>query len=115
MEVNAGKLNKRIQILRYTETRNGAGYLAPAAEPEVVHSCWAQFSRTSGTEAQKQGADLGEVKARFLIRCTRKPIDRKMFVRYRGADYEIEYINDYEDAHAYQELICKWTGTGGGA
>ncbi len=115
MEVNAGKLDKRIQILRYTETRNGAGYLAPAAEPEVVYDCWAQFSRISGTEARKQGADLGEVKVRFLIRYTRKPIDRKMFVRYRGEDYEIEYINDYEDAHEYLELICRWTGTGGGA
>lgn len=115
MDVNAGKLDKRIQILRYTEDENGAGYLAPAAEPEVVHRCWAQFTRTSGTEAQRQGADLSEVKSRFLIRYTRKPIDRKMFVRYRSTDYEIEYINDYEDAHEYMELICKWTGTGGGA
>jgi len=115
MEVNAGKMDKRIEILRYAETRNGAGFLAPAVEPEVVHRCWAQFTRVSGTEAQKRGADLGEVRVRFLIRATRKPIDVKMFVRYRGKDYEIEYINDYEDRHEYTELICRWTGTGGGA
>ena len=114
MEVNAGKLNKRIQIFQRTEVRNGGGYLDPPSEPELIHSCWAQFTRTSGTEAQKRGADLGEVKVRFLIRYTRKPIDRKMFVRYAGSDYEIQYINDYEDAHEYIELICKWTGTGDG-
>ena len=115
MEVNAGELNQRIQILRHTETRNGAGYLAPPSDPEVVHSCWAKFSRTSGTEVLKAGADFGEVRVRFLIRYTRKPIDRKMFVRYRGNDYEIEYINDYGDSHQYMELMCRWSGTGVGA
>ena len=63
----------------------------------------------------KAGADFGEVRVRFLIRYTRKPIDRKMFVRYRGKDYEIEYINDYGDSHQYMELMCRWSGTGGGA
>ena len=115
MEINAGELNQRIQILRRTETRNGAGYLAPPSDPEVVHRCWAKFSRTSGTEALKAGADFGEVRVRFLIRFTRKIIDRKMFVRYRGNDYEIEYINDYGDSHQYMELMCRWSGTGGGA
>ena len=115
MEINAGELNQRIQILRHTETRNSAGYLALPSDPEVVHSCWAKFSRTSGTEVLKAGADFSEVKVRFLIRYTRKPIDRKMFVRYRGNDYEIEYINDYGDSHQYMELMCRWSGTGGGA
>ena len=115
MDVNAGALNQRIQIMRYTEAPNAAGYLAPAKDPEVVHTCWAQFSRTSGTEAYKAGADFGEVKVRFLIRYTRKALDRKMFVRYRGLDYQIEYINDYGDAHEYIELMCKLSGTGGGA
>lgn len=115
MEINAGELNRRIQILRYTETRNGAGYLAPKTEPELIHSCWAKFSRVSGTEAMKAGADLGEVRVRFVIRYTRKPVDRTMFVRYRGRDYEIEYINDYGDDHRYMELLARWTGTGGGA
>lgn len=115
MEVNAGELNQRIQILRYTEARNSAGYLAPPSEPEVVHSCWAKFSRTSGTEAYKANADMSKVTVRFLIRYTRKPIDRKMFVRYRGNDYEIVYINDYGDSHQYMEIICERSETGGGA
>ena len=115
MEVNAGSLNQRIRIMRYTEERSSGGRLAPPSDPETVHSCWAQFSRTSGTEAYKAGADFGEVKARFLIRYTRKVLDRKMFIRYRDRDYQIEYINEYGDAHEYIELMCKWSGTGGGA
>lgn len=95
MFVNAGELNKRIQIYR----KNG--------EPLLVHTCWAKFSQTSGTTVQKAGADWGEVKVRFLIRHTKKELDRKMFVRYADADYEIEYINTYGDSRQYIEIWCK--------
>lgn len=108
MYVNAGKLNKRIAIYRRTEDPDKPGYLAPASDPQLVHECWAQFSQTSGTELIKANADFGEEKVRFLIRYTSRPIDRKMFVRYRGSDYDIEYINDYGDNHQYIELWCVW-------
>lgn len=107
MYVQAGELNKRIEILRRTEKTDQEGYL-PEAPLELVHSCWAKFSQTSGTELVRANADFGEEKVRFLIRYTRKPIDRKMVVRYRGSIYEIQYINDYGDGHQYMELWCIW-------
>lgn len=94
MVVNAGELNKRIQIFR-------------KGEEQPAHSCWAKFSQTSGSTVQKAEADWGEVKVRFLIRYTKKDLDRKMFVRYAGADYEIEYINGYGDNRQYIEIWCK--------
>ena len=106
MFVQAGELNKRIHIIRRTETPNGNGY--PDMQENVVHSCWAKFTQTSGTEAFRANADFGEEKVRFLIRYTCKPIDRKMFVRYAGSDYEIQYINDYGDSHEYIEIWGKW-------
>ena len=105
--VDAGELNRRIQILRKTEQSDSAGYQAPATEPEVVHTCWAKFSQSSGTSLQKANADWGEVKVRFLIRHTKKKLNRKMFVRFNGLDYEIEYINTYGDCRRYTELWCK--------
>ena len=105
--VDAGEINRRIQILRRTDTADKAGYLAPETEPEVVHTCWAKFSQTSGTSIKKANADWGEVKARFLIRHTKKKLNRKMFVRFNGLDYEIEYINTYGDSRRYTELWCK--------
>lgn len=113
MYVDAGELNKRIKILRRTETVDTAGYPAPPTEPEVVHTCWAKFSQTSGTEKVKSNADFGEERVRFLIRYTPKKIDRKMFVLYRGSRYEIQYVNDYGDAHQYIELWCVWCGKEG--
>lgn len=104
MYVDAGELDKRISIYRKGPL-DPDGYGEP--DPELVHRCWAKFSRTSGREIVQANADFGEVKVRFLIRWTRKLIERKMFVRYRGTDYEIVYVNDYADRREYLELWCE--------
>lgn len=106
MYVNAGELNKWISIFQKPELEED-GYLPDDPEPVLVHACWAKFSQTSGTELVKNNADFGETKVRFLIRYTRKPIDRKMFVRYGKKDYEILYINPYGDSGEYMEIWCK--------
>ena len=102
MHVNAGRLNQRIQIFRVERVYDDGGYYIP--QYEHVHCCWAQVSRTSGTERVKANADFGEEKVRFLIRWTAAPIDRKMLVRYHGREYEIEYINDYGTPGKYLEI-----------
>lgn len=104
MTVDAGALRHRIQIIRRTETQDADGYSSVAET--VVRSCWARVSRTSGTEAVRANADMAEIKIRFLIRYA-AGLDRKMFVRYAGMDYEIVYLNDYEDRHQYIELWCQ--------
>ncbi len=104
MYVNAGELDKRIAIYRKGPL-DPDGYGEP--DPELGRRCWAKFSRTSGREIVRANADFGEVKVRFLIRWTRKPIERKMFVRYKEIDYEIVYVNDYEDRREYLELWCE--------
>lgn len=106
MYVNAGDLNKRISIYRKPELE-GDGYLPDAPEPVLIHTCWARFSQTSGTELVKNNADFGETKVRFLIRYTRKEINRKMYVRYKKKDYEILYVNTYGDRGEYMEIWCK--------
>ena len=111
MDVNAGKLNKRVEIVRSTTTQDADGYVTPTET--VIRRPWAQFSRVSGTEALRQGADMGDVKARFLIRSSHTAISRKDRVRYNGADYEIEYVNDYGDSGAYTELIARKLTAGG--
>lgn len=104
MNVNVGELNKKIAIYTKTIAKDADGY--PVETPVPVHSCWAKFSRTSGTEMTKANADFSEVKVRFLIRYTSKSINRKMTVQYGGDEYEIVYINDYEDGHEYIEIWC---------
>lgn len=104
MNVNPGELKKTIQIMKKKSGRDKDGY--PETGDEVVRECKASFKRTTGTETVKANADFGQIKARFLIRYTSQPITRKMFVRYNNENYNIIYVNDYEDKHEYIEI---WT------
>lgn len=113
MYVNAGELNKRISIYQKPELEED-GYLPENPEPVLVHTCWARFSQTSGTEMVKNNADFGETRVRFLIRYTRKKLDRKMFIRYREEDYEILYLNTYGDSGEYMEIWCRRISNEGG-
>lgn len=108
MNVNPGELNKRIHIIRPADGKDADGYDAEPSNASV-HACWAKFSRTSGTETVKANGDFGHVNCRFLIRYTTQRLSRKMIVRYDGNDYEIKYINDYEDSHEYLEIWCERT------
>ena len=56
---------------------------------------------------------MGDLKVRFLIRSGHTAISRKDRVRYNGADYEIEYVNNYGDSGEYTELIAKLLTAGG--
>lgn len=103
--IQAGEFNRRIQIISKSKDKNAAGYGTKGEAP--IHCCWAKVSKTSGAELVKADADFGQEKVRFLIRWTAKAIDRKMFVRYAGRDYEIEYINDYA-GRQYLEIWGVW-------
>ena len=104
MIVNAGELDQRIEIYRKGEL-DPDGYGEP--EPILVHKCWAKFSETSGREMIRANADFGEVKVRFLIRWTSKPLERKMFVRHKGTDYEIVYFNRLGTRCEWLEIWCE--------
>ena len=105
MQVNAGELNKLIDIIKVTKSKDKDGY-ETVDETLVLHA-WAKFSQISGTELTKASADMSEVMVRFLIRWSSTPMSRKMVVRYGGDDYEIEYINGYGDSREYVELWCR--------
>lgn len=111
MEVNAGKLNKRVEIIRISTQPDRNGYVTETET--VIRRPWAQFTRTSGTEALRNGADLGETRARFVLRAGGAKISRKDRVRYGGEDYEVEYVNEYGDAGEYVELVTKRLTAGG--
>ena len=112
MRLNPGKLKHRIQIVNVVRTQNENGYWTNPVD-ELVHSCWAQFSRTSGKDTRQADADYGETIVRFLIRWTGVQLSRKMVVLYRGDRYEIQYLNNYGDSNDYIEIIAKLLTLGG--
>ena len=105
MDVNIGKLNKRVEIVRISTSPDADGYADPTET--VIRRPWAQFSRVSGSEALRQGADMGDVKVRFLIRSGHTAISRKDRVRHNGADYEIE-DDEYDEDDLEDEDYEDW-------
>lgn len=106
MRLNPGKLKHKIQIVKVVRQQTENGYWIDSID-EVIHNCWAQFSRTSGKELRQNDADYGETDVRFLIRWTSNPISRKMVVLYAGKRYEIQYVNNYGDSNDYMEIVAK--------
>ena len=109
MNVNPGELKQKVEILKREAVQDPDGYGTQCIET-VVHRCSAKFSRTSGTEVQRSDTDFSDIQARFLIRYTKTPLDRRMVVRYRQELYEILYLNDYSDSHEYIEIWCRKLG-----
>lgn len=108
MNVNPGELNKKIAIVLPAKEKNTAGF-KQNKEEEVIRKPYAKVTRTSIKEALQDGNEVAIAKCRFLIRYTDIPITNKMFIKYNGLYYHIEYVNDYNDSHEYMEIM---TGTG---
>ncbi len=105
MNVNPGELTKRIAFLEPVTVLDEDGY--GHKEYRTVRRCWAKLTRASGTEALKHNADFASIQLRFLVYYPPVPIHRKMAVLYQNQLYEITYINDYGDEHAYLEVWCQ--------
>lgn len=108
MNVNPGELNKKIEIVLIKKEKSNAGF-QQNKEEKVIRKPYAKVTRTSIKEALRDGSEMAVAKCRFLIRYADVPITNKMFVKYNGLYYHIEYVNDYGDSHEYIEIM---TGTG---
>lgn len=104
MVVNPGTLNKRIQICKIESTQNANGF--PVESEVTVRECWAKVSTSSGTEMLNSGVDLSTTKVRFFVRYHEAlaNMETSWYVIYKGKIYDIEFINDYEEAHEYIEI-----------
>lgn len=92
MEVDPGKLDKRIEIMNEDGT--------------TVYKCWAAVNQLSGTEIAKNNIKFEQTTTRFLIRYTKTEITSEMDIKFAGANYDIQYSNDYNMSHEFIEIIA---------
>lgn len=69
MYINPGELDKRIQIIKITIGEyDSDGF--PIDSEEVIRTCYARVTDTSGSELIKANSEFSQAKRRFLIRYT---------------------------------------------
>lgn len=105
MVINPGEFDKNITIISTGTGKDADGY--PVQTRTTVLTCKAKFIRVSGSEGIRSGADFANISVRFVIRCPKVAITRKMLVSYVSVDYEIDYVNEYEDDRKYTEIIAR--------
>ena len=103
MNINPGDLRHQVKFVTTINGTDADGM--PIQKETTIYTCQAQVTNTSGTEQIKSGAEITEVKTRFLIRYT-SLINADQKIKFNSDYYDIKYINDYEFKHEYKEV---WT------
>ncbi len=103
--INAGKYNKKIVIFRNVSTVDADGF--PVNEQETVLETWANVKTTKGYTLLANNSDFEKAFTNFTIRFPLTEITRKMFIRFNGKEYSIEYLNNINEENTELEIQAK--------
>lgn len=103
--INAGKYNRRIEFYKVTKGKDAAGF--PADVETLVLTAYAEVKTTKGFTLIMNNTDYEKALTRFTIRYPETVITYDMFIKFRGKNYSIEYINNVDEENAELELQCK--------
>lgn len=106
MNINPGELNKKIKIIALQGEEDADGFDGEK-EQVIIRETNAKITRVSASEIMKSGQEIEVVTCRFLVRYSKKAVERGMYVVYRGQYYRIEYVNNYGDSNEYIEIMTK--------
>ena len=103
--INAGEYNYKIQIVKIIETKDADGF--PIKSQAVVLSPWAKVKTTKGFTLIVNNTDFEKAYTNFTIRYPRTPIERDMLILFMGKTYEIQYLNNINEAFVELEIQAK--------
>lgn len=105
INVEIGTMDKRIRLLKYTETEDEYGLTHQTLVDAIGHSLWARIEPARGKTYYEQARDKTEFITKITIRY-RPGIDANMLVVYGGRTYKITSVVDPYEAHVKLELMC---------
>jgi len=102
---NAGKYNRKIQIVSVTKTKDVDGFYTETQT--VVLSPWAEVKTTKGFTLIVNNTDFEKALTNFTIRYPVTQINRDMLILFKGKTYEILYLNNINEANIELEIQAK--------
>ena len=102
---NAGQFNHKIQIVRETITTDAQGF--KTVTQKVILSPYARIKTTKGFTLIANGSDFEKATTNFTIRYPVTTITRDDIILFRNKRYEIQYINNVNEANIELELQAK--------
>ena len=103
--MNAGKYRHKITILQPTVVTDSEGFQTETTK--IVMTCFASVKTTRGMTLIKNGSDFEKALTNFTIRFPHTAINRDMLISFKGKTYEIEYLNNVDEADEELEMQCK--------
>lgn len=103
--MNPGRLNQKIIIYSLETDQDAYGDIIDTKE--TVHECWASVKNKSGTEQFKSVTPFAKVITSFLIRYTKKAIDTSMKIEFKGEEYNITYVDNYNFNNKWIEITAE--------
>ena len=103
--INAGSYNKKITIVTKNSTEDKDGF--PDNTPTVVLVTWARVKTTKGFTIIVNNSDFEKALTNFTIRYPKTEITREMLVLFNGKTYEIQYLNNVDEANIELEIQAK--------
>ena len=104
--INAGKYSHRIKIVKPKVSHDADGF--PNTVDEPILEAYASVRTTSGYTLIKSGTSFEAATTNFTIRYPLETkIDRDMVVLFDGRRYEVQYLNNVNEANTEVEMQCK--------
>lgn len=103
--INAGKYNKKIKIYKTNIITDEQGF--QHEEKEVVLEPYANVRTTRGMTIIVNDSSFEKALTNFTIRFPKTEINRDMLIEFRGKIYDIQYINNVDEANVELEMQCK--------
>lgn len=105
ININAGDFRHKIIVCLPMQAEDSEGFRSEALEP--VCEAWAKVNTLSGYTLIKNNADFESATTNFTIRFPKQLITREMLVLFRGKTYDIQYLNNVDEANVLLEMQCK--------
>ena len=103
--INAGKYNHKIQIYDIEITRDADGFAEKTRT--LILSPYANIKTTKGYTIIRNGSDFEKALTNFTIRYPVVTITRDMEIDFNGKTYEIQYLNNVDEANVELEIQAK--------